>query len=67
MTRYDKMDSERSNFEADWDTCDIQFNANTFEDPITGELIVNINIEQQLQDVELGRTSADLVFDVKPA
>ena len=53
------MDSERQNFESDWDTCDIQFNANTFEDPITGELIVNINIEQQLQDVELGRTSAD--------
>lgn len=67
LTRYDKMDSERQNFESDWDTCDIQFNANTFEDPITGELIVNINIEQQLQDVELGRTSADLVFDVKPA
>jgi len=67
LTRYDRMSSERQNFEWDWDMCDVQFMANTFEDPVTWELIVNCNIEQQLQDIELGRTSADLVFDVKPA
>lgn len=67
VKRFDDMRGARSQFENDWDTCDIQFRANTFEDPVSWELIVNINVEQQLVDMELGRTSADLVFDVKPA
>lgn len=67
LSRFSDMDGAISEMKADWDICDQQFEANTFEDPFTGELIINVNIEQQLQDYELGRTSADLVFDVKPS
>jgi hypothetical protein len=56
IKRYDEMRSERDRFLSEWDLCDIQFEAETFEDQ-NGKLYVNNPIEQNLIEMELGRTA----------
>jgi hypothetical protein len=65
LNRFDNMKGQRSYFEQEWDICDVQFRAEIFTDPYTGNLIVNSNIEQNLIEQDIGRTSGSLVFDVK--
>lgn len=67
ITRFDKMLGVRSIFEDEWDIDDAQFDAAIFEDPTTGQLMVNVNLEQSLIEMDLGRTSDKFVFDVRPA
>lgn len=65
--RFDNMKGQRWFFEDEWDICDQQFRAPLFTDPYTGTVIVNSNIEQNLIEAEIGRTSGSLNFDVKPS
>jgi hypothetical protein len=65
IKRYDEMRSERDRFLSEWDLCDIQFEAETFEDQ-NGKLYVNNPIEQNLIEMELGRTAGLPLYDVVP-
>lgn len=56
LKRYNDMRSERDRFLSEWDVCDLQFEADTYEDNF-GKLYVNNPIEQNLIEMELGRTS----------
>ena len=55
-TRYNDMRSERDNFLNEWLTCDLQYEANTHEDE-RGNLHINTPMEQNMIEMELGRTS----------
>lgn len=65
LTRYNDMKSERDRFLNEWDICDLQFEAETYEDNF-GKLYVNNPIEQNLIEMELGRTSGLPLYDVVP-
>ena len=65
LKRYNDMRSERDRFLSEWDVCDLQFEADTYEDNF-GKLYVNNPIEQNLIEMELGRTSWLPLYDVVP-
>jgi hypothetical protein len=50
------MKSEQDKFIDERDLCDLQFESETFEDA-NGKLYVNQPLEQNLIEMELGRTS----------
>lgn len=64
-TRIEDMKSERDKFLPERDLCDIQYEAEVYEDN-RGKLYVNTPMEQWLVEMELWRTSGLPVFDVKP-
>jgi hypothetical protein len=51
------MQSSRSEFETEWDLCDLQFKAESYEDPVTGRFMYNDDMEQSLIEMEVGRTA----------
>jgi hypothetical protein len=55
--RFADMDTARSKFTRDWDICDLQYAADVSEDPHTGEININVSIEADTVEVDLGRTS----------
>lgn len=61
------MQSARSQFETERDLCDLQFNAESYEDPVTGRFMYNDDMEQSLIEMEVGRTAWEIIFDVKPS
>jgi len=63
--RISDMKAERDKFLPEWDMCDIQYEAEVYEDNFW-KLYVNDNMEQNLTEMELGRTAWLPVFDVKP-
>ena len=63
--RFEKMRGERTPFDREWDLCDKQFDADVKIDD-EGKERLNTNIEQSLIEWDVGSTSNDLVFDVKP-
>lgn len=63
--RISEMKAERDKFLPEWDMCDIQYEAEVYEDNFW-KLYVNDNMEQNLTEMELGRTAWLPVFDVKP-
>lgn len=65
ITRYEQMRSERDRFLDEWSTCDLQFEAEVYEDNF-GNLHVNSPLEQNLIEMELGRTSGMPMIDVRP-
>lgn len=67
ITRFDKMQGAQQPFQAEWDVCDQQFEAEIIEDPYTGQVLINTNLEQALIETEVGRIANQIVFDVKPA
>lgn len=64
-TRIEDMKSERDKFLPERDLCDIQYEAEVYEDN-RGKLYVNTPMEQWLVEMELWRTAGLPVFDVKP-
>ena len=64
-TRIEDMKSERDKFLPERDLCDIQYEAEVYEDN-RGKLYVNTPMEQWLVEMELWRTSGLLVFEVNP-
>jgi len=56
LKRYNDMKSEQDKFIDERDLCDLQFESETFEDA-NGKLYVNQPLEQNLIEMELGRTS----------
>lgn len=65
IKRYEDMRSERDRFLDERDLCDVQFEAETYEDQ-NGKLYVNNPIEQNLIEMELGRTSGLPLYDIVP-
>jgi hypothetical protein len=65
IQRIDEMLSESDKFHEEWDTCDLQYEANTYED-VYGNLHVNTPLEQNLIEMDLGRTAGLPLFDVQP-
>lgn len=65
--RLHAMKSARVEFDEEWDMCDLQFDANSYEDPVTGRFIYNDDMEQSLIEQEVGRTAGEIIFDVKPS
>ena len=65
--RLAKMKSARSEFEWEWDLCDLQFAAESYEDPTTWRFIYNDDMEQALIEQEVWRTAWEIIFDVKPS
>jgi hypothetical protein len=65
IQRIDEMLSESDKFREEWNTCDLQYEANTYED-IYGNLHVNTPLEQNLIEMDLGRTAGLPLFDVQP-
>lgn len=65
--RLTAMQSARSEFETEWDLCDLQFKAESYEDPVTGRFMYNDDMEQSLIEMEVGRTAWEIIFDVKPS
>lgn len=63
--RISDMKAERDKFLPEWDMCDIQYEAEVYEDNFW-KLYVNDNMEQNLTEMELGRTAWLPVFDIKP-
>jgi hypothetical protein len=55
--RLTDMKSARTQFETERDLADLQFNAESYEDPITGRFMYNDDMEQSLIEMEVGRTS----------
>jgi hypothetical protein len=56
LKRYNDMKAEQDKFINERDLCDLQFESETFEDA-NGKLYVNQPLEQNLIEMELGRTS----------
>ncbi len=63
--RIEDMKNERDQFLSERDICDLQYEAEVYEDNF-GKLYVNTPMEQWLLEMELWRTSGLPVFDVKP-
>jgi hypothetical protein len=56
LKRYNDMKVEQDKFINERDLCDLQFESEAFEDA-NGKLYVNQPLEQNLIEMELGRTS----------
>lgn len=65
--RLTSMQTARAEFETERDLCDLQFNAESYEDPVTGRFMYNDDMEQSLIEMEVGRTAWEIIFDVKPS
>lgn len=65
--RLTDMRSARAEFDLEFDLADLQFNADSYEDPVTGRFMYNDDMEQSLIEMEVGRTSWEIIFDVKPS
>lgn len=65
LKREQDMRAERDRFLDERSTCDLQYEAETYEDDF-GNLYVNSCMEQNLMEMELGRTSGMPLFDVQP-
>lgn len=63
--RIEDMKNERYQFLSERDICDLQYEAEVYEDNF-GKLYVNTPMEQWLLEMELWRTSGLPIFDVKP-
>jgi hypothetical protein len=63
--RYNDMRSERDKFLVEWETDDLQYEAETYEDNMWN-LHVNTPMEQNLTEMELWRTAGLPLFDVQP-
>jgi len=63
--RIEDMKNERNQFLSERDICDLQYEAEVYEDNF-GKLYVNTPMEQWLLEMELWRTSGLPIFDVKP-
>ncbi len=63
--RIEDMKTERDKFLSERDICDLQYEAEVYEDN-RGKLYVNTPMEQWLVEMELWRTAGLPIFDVKP-
>jgi hypothetical protein len=63
--RFNEMDAERSNWIQERETCDAQYEAEVYEDNM-GKVNINNPLEQDLVEMETGRTAGRPVFDVIP-
>lgn len=63
--RFSEMDSERKNWQTERYTCDKQYEANVTQDN-NGKVYINNPLEQDLIEMEVGRTSGRPTFDVIP-
>lgn len=66
IKRLDAMILSRQPFDKEWDLCDEQFNAVVFKDGYTGDWVLNTKMEQNLIEMDTGRTSDSLIYDVMP-
>lgn len=64
--RFSCMDRERSKFMADREICDIQYKSVTQENPNTGAINVNIPIEANTTEFEVGRTAWMPLYSIDP-
>ena len=63
LDRFLKMDSARQEWETEWHYTDAQVKATVSTDP-KGKLLVNVPIERALEDINAGKYSWPIAFDV---